>query len=184
MARCKLDLTHPHFLGSLKRLEDNPDFKQVLLDFKEKVEKEHTSCGRVVQQFYGNQKYTHLHGKIWKYDWGQSSASGRKSWRLVVVVPDLEANPLKLIAAAMYTKSMATQLPLKELAAIFAGVTTSQPEIAATAPEINTSREFHRVPNGDGQKRSICFQCYALVAVSPDVEALDTAERDHKCEPS
>jgi hypothetical protein len=180
MARCTLDLSHPCFVESLGRLEDDPDIKEALDEIKRKVELEHTSCGRVVQKFWGNDKFAHLHGKIWKYDWGKPSARGRKSWRMVVVVPDPDTQPYHLIAGAIYFKSMTEQLPLRELAEIFTCVTTSSPvgtvEIAAA------QGEFHRVPNGDGQTRSICMLCYTHVTVSLDVVVLDKAESEHRCD--
>jgi hypothetical protein len=183
MAVCTLDLSHPYFLASLGRLQDDPDTQEALAEIKKKVEAEHTSCNRVVQKFYGNAKFPHLHGKIWKYDWGKSSASGRKSWRLVVVATDPNAQPYKLIAGAIYSKSAAEQLPLRELAEIFACVTKQASagnvlEMAAAA----TVGEFRRVPNGDGQTRSICMLCFAKVEVSSEIAVLDEAEHEHRCD--
>jgi hypothetical protein len=180
MAVCTLDLGHPFFVASIGKLQDDPDIQEALREIKKKVELEHTSCGRVVQQFYGNTKFTHLHGKIWKYDWGKSSARGRKSWRMVVVVPDPNSQPLRLIAGAIYSKSTADQLPPRELAEIFAGITNPVSVLAATeAPAIG---EFHRVPNGDGQTRSICMLCYLKVEVSSDPLVLAKAELEHRCD--
>lgn len=180
MAECELDLSHPYFLFSIGRLKDDPDFQQALDEIKGKVEKEHTCCHRVVQQFYGDKKFAHLYEKIWKYDWGESSASHRKAWRLVVVVPEPHGKPLKLIAGAMYTKAVAAQLSFKELAAIFAGITTTisaQPTPGADPPPCH----FRHVPNGDGQTRSICEQCFAPAAISTEVEILERGEREHVC---
>jgi hypothetical protein len=183
MSESTLDLSHPCFLASLGRLQDDPDTQEALAEIKKKIEKEHTSCNRVVHKFYGNAKFPHLHGKIWKYDWGKSGSSGRKSWRLVVVVPDLNTQPYKLIAAAIYSKSVTEQLPLRELAEIFDGVTNPAPaanvlKLAAAAD----SREFRRVSNGDGQTRSLCALCYTSVAVSIEISALDKAECEHRCD--
>src|ERR1700687_6450452 len=121
MAGCTLDLSHPCFLASLGKLQDDPEINEALKTLKKKVELENTSCNRVVHQFYGNNKSPHLHGKIWKYDWAKPGAhsSGRKSWRMVVVVPDLDARPYRLIAGAVYFKSGIGQLPMRELAEIF-----------------------------------------------------------------
>ena len=183
MAKCTLDISHSCFLASLGRLQDDPDIKEALAEIKKKVEAEHTSCNRVVQKFYGNAKFPHLQGKIWKYDWGKSSASGRKSWRLVVVVADPNTQPYKLIAGAIYAKSVTEQLPLRELAEIFSCVTKPASaenvlEMAAAA----TAGEFHRVPNGDGQTRSICLLCYIHVAVSAETAVLESGEREHRCD--
>jgi hypothetical protein len=180
MAVCTLDLSHPFFLASIEKLQDDPDIQEALKEIKRKVELEHTSCGRVVQQFYGNGKFTHLHGKIWKYDWGKSSSRGRKSWRMVVVVPDPNSQPLLLIAGAIYSKSTADQLPARELAEIFSGLT--RPVSVTEANQSATAGEFHRVPNGDGQTRSICMLCYGPVEVSCELSVLDKAEQEHRCD--
>lgn len=180
MAACTLDLNHPFFVASKGRLQGDPDIEEALKDLQEKVEREHTSCGRVVQQFYGNAKFTHLHGKIWKYDWGKSSANGRKSWRIVVVVPDPETIPYRLIGATIYPKSGIDQLPLKELAAAFAAVTKNP--IAPDQSHETSSGEFHRVPNGDGQTRSICMLCMEPVAISAEGSHLDEGESSHRCD--
>jgi hypothetical protein len=180
MAACHLDVTHPRFIRSLERSGIDADTQEALKTIKEKVEADHASCNRVVQNFYGNKKYTHLHRKIWKYDWGASGASGRKSWRLVVVVLDPDKEPYELIAGAVYSKSMTAQLSFKELAKIFAQVTAP---ILATeeAPQPGSKLEFQRVPNGDGRSRSICMGCYAHVEISLDAGVLDDAEVKHVC---
>lgn len=179
MAACLLDLSHPIFLASRQKIQEDPELEEALAEMKRKIEAEHTSCGRVVQKFYGDSNFTELHGKIWKYDWGKSGASGRKSWRMVVVVPEPAETPLKLIAGAIYAKSSTDQLPLKELSSIFTAVIT--PSIAASATEEECSGEFHRVPNGDGQTRSICMSCYELVTVSMDIAFITASEKNHLC---
>jgi hypothetical protein len=184
MARCTLDLSHPCFLASLGKLQDDPEVQEALKNLKKKIELEHTSCGRVIQQFYGNNKFTYLHGKIWKYDWAKPGAhsSGRKSWRMVVVVPDPNTQPYGLIAGAIYFKSDTEQLPMRELAEIFDCVTKAA--FAANVLELAagaTTGEFRRVSNGDGQTRSICALCYTSVAVSIEIPVLDKAEQEHRC---
>ncbi len=181
MAECTLDLSHPCFLASMGRLQDDPETQEALAEIKSKVEREHTSCNRVVQKFYGNSKFPHLQGKIWKYDWGKSSASGRKSWRLVVVVAEPNTQPYKLIAGALYFKNATEQLPLRELNEIFTCVTT---QVAATnVLQIAAGGgEFHRVPNGDGQTRSICMHCYFPAGVSDDPTEIDRLEQEHRCD--
>lgn len=180
MAACTLDLSRSCFIASLAGLpEDGKD--EAIKAFKKKVEENHACCHRVVQRFYGNQKYTHLHGKIWKYDWGESSASSRKAWRMVVIVPDPDTQPYTLIAAAVYTKSVAEQLSFAELAAIFDNATKALP----VAPDATPPKgDFRRVSNGgdDGKMRSICGSCYAHVAVSEHEHELDSAEEQHRCD--
>jgi hypothetical protein len=180
MAASLLDLSHPCFLAFLGSLQHDPDTQEALAQIKTKIEVEHTSCNRVVQKFYGNAKFPHLHGKIWKYDWGKSSASGRKSWRLVVVVPEPDVQPYRLIAGAIYAKNVSEQLSLRELASIFSCVMT--PSSAADSDTPTPESTFHRVPNGDNQTRSICLLCYTPVAVSIDLAVLDKAELEHRCD--
>lgn len=185
MAGCTLDLSHPCFLASLGKLQDDPEVQEALKNLKKKIELEHTSCGRVVQPFYGNHKFTHLHGKIWKYDWAKPGAhsSGRKSWRMVVVVPNPDTQPYRLVAGAIYSKSSTEQLPMRELAEIFNCVTKTS--FAANVLELAagaSTGEFRRVSNGDGQTRSICAACYVKVAVSMEISVLDKAEQEHRCD--
>jgi hypothetical protein len=179
MAVCTLDVSHPRFVAP-----SDPELQEALQEMKKKVEAEHTSCNRVVQTF-GQGKYPELHGKIWKYDWGKTSASGRKSWRLVVVVPDPTLQPYELIAGAVYAKSAESQLSYKELARIFAQIT--MPAIVGSAADnesANSSGDFHRVSNGDGQLRSICITCLSStpVSISADLAVLDKAEQEHRCD--
>jgi hypothetical protein len=178
MAACTLDLSRPCFAASLASLGESDEVKkQALDDFKAKVERDHRCCHRVVQKFYGNKKFAHLHDKIWKYDWGESSASSRKAWRMVVVVPEPNIEPYNLIAAAVYTKSVSEQLSFRELAAIFdAAKATAAP--ASDDPKGN----FRRVPNGDGKTRSICCLCYTHVAVTEHELEMDAAENQHRCD--
>jgi hypothetical protein len=180
MAVCTLDLSHPCFLAATRKLQDDPEIQEALREIQRKVELEHTSCNRVVQPF-GNGKFPELHGKIWKYDWGKSSASGRRSWRMVVVVPEPNVQPYRLIAGTIYAKSMTEQLPLKELAEIYTCVTLGRREPEQNEPP-TPEVEFHRVPNGDGRTRSICMKCYEPVIVSEDIHVLDEAERAHRCD--
>jgi hypothetical protein len=178
MAGCTLDLSHPSFLASLGNQQHDPETQKALAAFKAKVEHEHTSCSRVVQPFYGNGKFQHLHNKIWKYDWGVpgSHSSGRKSWRLVVVVQDPNTQPYRLVAGAIYSKSTMTQLSIKELAKIFAEVVKPISDAETNQPE------FRLVDNGDGRMRLICCDCMGF-EVSGDLEILDTAKSLHKCPP-
>ena len=180
MAVCTLNLSHPFFVAALAKLKDTEEAKQALDVVKARVEQEHTSCGRAVQQFYGNAKFSHLHNKIWKYDWSPPSIRGakRKSWRLIVVVHFAEHQPFALIAAAFYSKSTVSQLSSVELSGIFDAVIgpTAAPAISG---EVET--EFRRVSNGNEQIRSMCRRCFESVAVSIDFAALADAEAAHIC---
>jgi len=179
MAECTLDLSRPCFEASLENLPETSEAKQeALAAFKSKVERDHRCCHRVIQKFYGNKKYTSLHGKIWKYDWGDSSASSRKAWRMIVVVPDPLTQPYKLIAAAVYTKSVSEQLSVAELSSIFDNATRALDPAMA----VGTNGDFRQVPNGDGRTRSICCLCYTHVAVTDDHAEIDTAEKEHRCD--
>jgi hypothetical protein len=102
---------------------------------------------------------------------------------VVVVVPYPNAQPYRLVAGAVYAKSGAEQLPMRELADIFDCVAKLHPaanvlELAAGA----TTGEFRRVSNGDGQTRSICSLCYTSVAVSIEIPVLDKAEQENRCD--
>jgi len=179
MAECTLDLSRPCFIASLENLPEGPEAKQAALEsFRSKVEKDHRCCHRVVQKFYGNKKYTHLHDKIWKYDWGESSASSRKAWRMIVVVPDPLTQPYNLIAAAVYTKNVHDQLSFAELSSIFDNATRAIDPVMAAGG----SGDFRQVPNGDGKTRSICCLCYAAVAVHDDPTEIEKAEKEHRCD--
>lgn len=182
MAVCTLDLSHPCFTEKYGRLQEDPDLEEALQELKKKVESEHTSCNRVVQRFYGNKKHSELNGKIWKYDWGKTSASGRKSWRLVVIAPEPKVQPYRLIAGAIYAKNVAEQLSLQELSAIFTCVTKNEAPLSIAASA--AVGEFHRVPNGDGRLRSICMRCYSStpVSISEDVSVLAKDEAAHRCD--
>ncbi len=155
---------------------------QIALDaIRVRIQQEHTACGRVVQQFYGNAKFEHLHNKIWKYDWSPAGVrgAGRKSWRLIVVVPSPEQQPFGLIASAFYSKSSESQLPTKELARIFAAIVT--PVTFNLAASEDAEGEFRRLSNGDGNTRSICSACFESVAVSADPSVIAIAEAGHTC---
>jgi hypothetical protein len=179
LAKCTLDLSHPYFKKALLVFQDDSTFAEGLEILKQKVEAEHTCCHWNVQPMKG---YPDCQGKIWKYDWappGDRSA-GRKSWRMVVIVPDPLTKPYRLIAATVYAKSQTSQLSIRELAKILASITS--PEIAAgeqTIPEL-----FKHVIQDDGQTRSLCLGCCEAVAISFDIQAIEEIQRKHKCDES
>lgn len=181
MARCSLNLSHPEFQKSAAQCrEEAPDFADGLAEAQKKIEKEHTSCNRVVQPF-GNGKFPQCHGKIWKYDWaplGQRSAN-RKSWRMVVIVPDPSKEPLELIAAAVYQKNSIDQLSLRELAAIFLRIMKPLELCASTEPD--AEEKFRRMDAGDGHTISLCYSCGGTAAKSASVDDLDAGEKQHQC---
>jgi hypothetical protein len=98
---------------------------------------------------------------------------------MVVVVPEPNIEPYKLIGAAVYTKNVAEQLSFTELAAIFHDATRAMP---MTSEMVAPTADFHRVANGDGNIRSICILCYVAVAVTQDTAELDKAEEQHRCD--
>jgi hypothetical protein len=179
LAKCTLDLSHPYFKKAVGAFQNDPAFAEGLQNLKNKVEAEHTCCHWVVQPMKG---YPDCQGKIWKYDWsppGDRSA-GRKSWRMVVVVPDPSARPYRLVAATVYAKNKTSQLSVKELAKILAAVTT---------PEVDTGKQadpelFRHMIQDDGQTRSLCLVCCESVAVSFDSQAIEDGQRQHKCDES
>ena len=179
MAKCTLDLSHPYFKKAVGTFQDDPNFAEGLESLKKKVEAEHTCCHWNVQPMKG---YPDCQEKIWKYDWsppGDRSA-GRKSWRIVVIVPDPSTKPYRLIAATVYAKNQTSQLSVKELARILAGITA--PEMNAgeqSAPEL-----FKHVIQDDGQTRSLCLGCCEAVAISFDIQAIEEGQRQHKCDES
>ncbi len=143
MARCILDFSHPYFQCTIRSLgAGHPDFHEGLEKAKRKIEAEHTSCGCVIQEMPKNPD---CNRKIWKNDWSppstKSSRSGRKSWRLVVIVPDPNTQPYRLIAGFAYPKSTTSQLTTDQLIAIFSEITATRPEntrvgdIATQEPE-------------------------------------------------
>ena len=178
MANSTLDFSHPFFQRAIKRNKDDPRFNDALDAMKQLIEANHEACHRVVQDGMGR-KYPQCHGKIWKYDWqppGTQSLGGRKSWRLVGIVPDPTTQPYYIIAAAIYPKSTTDQLSSKQLAAIFAAVTIPQ-QPQADEPE----PMFTRVSNGDGRRRSLCIGCGETVSIAAIDEELQTGEDQHTC---
>ena len=174
MAKCTLDLSHPNFQKCLGSNQNSPAFMDGLRTMKSKVEAEHTSCHWVVQPMPG---YPHCSGKIWKYDWsptGQRSST-RKSWRLIVIVPDPHSHPLRLIAAGFYDKASTAQLSNKELALTFAKIVNPD-----TDPPASDSPAFHRVEKSDGSTVSICRVCGETAADSKVARELDAGEESHK----
>ena len=116
--------------------------------------------------------------RIWKYDWAPtgSRSSTRKSWRMVVVVLDPFLQPYHLIAATIYAKNTVSQLTPRQLASIFASVTSSPPQNTQEAES-----SFKHVDNGDGSTRSICLTCGESVAVSALPQELQDGEIQHEC---
>jgi hypothetical protein len=123
--------------------------------------------------------YPDCQRKIWKYDWspaGQHSAN-RKSWRMVVIVPDPDTQPYRLIAAAVYAKNRTDQLSSRELAKILASVLRPVSRLRAALDE----ERFMHIRRGDGQMRSICYACGETVAVSFDMAEIDESDQQHPC---
>lgn len=145
---------------------------------KVSIEGEHTSCHRVVQPFYGNKRYEDCYDKVWIYDWAPAQLHGstRKSCRMVVIVPEPNKEPLRLIAGTVYWKSSTIQLSLKQLAAIFLAVTAPTVQRAPDQPE-----QFRHVNEPDGLVRSICNTCYDAVAVSADITEIEAGQTAHDC---
>lgn len=180
MAQCTLDLTHPSFRRSISNAAGDPNFQKGLQDAKAKIENEHTSCGRVVQDGMG--RYPEAVGKVWKYDWapdGQRSRH-RKCWRLVVICPDPTQQPYRLIAGGVYEKRATDQLSAKELARIYAEIVAPPKDEQGRIPD---EYQFNRSTDVDGTIRSVCLACANLVIASPDETAVDEAELQHECEP-
>lgn len=142
------------------------------------IEANHEACHRVVQDGMGK-KYPQCHGKIWKYDWQPTTehSSGRKSWRLVAIVPDPTVQPYQIIAGALYPKSTTDQLSAKQLAAIFAAVTLPYREETA-----EPDPQFARVKCGEGDVLiSVCSSCGTSTGKSAIQAELDDGDRNHKC---
>ena len=179
MAKCTLDLSHPYFKRTLIDFQDDPTFLEGLEILRKKVEAEHTCCHWNVQPMKG---YPDCQGKIWKYDWappGDRSAD-RKSWRMVVIVPDPLTKPYRLIAATVYAKNQTGQLSIKGLARILAAVTAIEVDtVQKSAPAL-----FKHVVQDDGQTRSLCLSCCETVAVSFDIQAIEELQRKHRCDES
>jgi hypothetical protein len=117
--------------------------------------------------------------KIWKYDWspiGQRSKN-RKSWRMIVIVPDPDARPLHLIAAAVYGKNSTDQLTAKKLASILAKITG----VDSAQPPHEAPERFKHVLRGDGVFVSVCVECGETVAESPHPAEMFTGEEKHEC---
>lgn len=179
MAKCTLDLSHPYFRKAVGSFQDDPSFLKGLETLQRKVEAEHTCCHWNVQPMKG---YPDCQGKIWKYDWsppGDRSA-GRKSWRIVVVVPDPLTQPYRLIAATVYAKNQTSQLSVKELTRIFTAITSPTVE-AGKQPEPEL---FRHVIQDDGQTRSLCLGCCEAVAISFDAQVIEDGQQQHKCDES
>lgn len=150
-----------------------------LNEMKRLIEANHEACHRVVQDGLG--KYPQCQGKIWKYDWQPEGtrSRNRKSWRLVAIVPDPTARPYQIIAGAVYPKSTTDQLSAKQLAAIFAGITSTQ---AAEGPAAESESQFSRVYCGEGAVRlSVCSKCGTQTCKSESDDELLTAEQTHEC---
>lgn len=94
----------------------HPDAEDALSSIREKVEQDESLCHRVVQRT--GQQYPQYHARVWKYDCAPPSVkgAGRKSWRVVVFVRDLDSVPKGLVAIACYSKSDDAQLAVSELA--------------------------------------------------------------------
>jgi hypothetical protein len=177
MARCTLDLENPYFKKSLKKTGDPDAALAALGHVKERIEEDHEQCNLVPQRFFSNNKYTHLHNKVWRYDWAPEGVTshGRKTWRMIVIVPDPNTIPYRMIAGAIYSKSFRDSLSLAELAAIYHGVMSPLEDDAADA----ASENFHRMPNGDGATRSMCIACLEWNFVHLESTAIDSAECEH-----
>lgn len=175
MAQCTLDLDHPFFQSAIAVFENDLEFHEGLRIVKDKIEAEHKSCNHVVQPMPG---HTDCQNKIWKYDWAPAGArsSTRKSWRMVVVVPEPDARPLRLIAAAFYSKNQASQLTTKQLLQIFAGIMAGA---KGETPDQIIER-FKRVTRADGQTASICVDC-GETWIAETMEILDCIEAQHAC---
>jgi len=178
LANSTLDFSHPYFQKAINQAQADPHFKEALDNMKRLIEANHEACHRVVQDGMGK-KHKECHGKIWKYDWQPTDARsfGRKSWRLVAIVPDPTTKPYYIIAAAIYPKSTTDQLTVKQLAAIYAAVTTPYHE-AADDPE----PKFKRVKCGEGDVMvSVCSDCGGPVGRSAVAAELDAGEQAHEC---
>jgi hypothetical protein len=177
MGKCILDLSHHCLKKSIASYSSNPHFLTGLNEAKAKIEADHTSCSCVVQKFFGNKKFAHLQDRIWKYDWAPSGVTGahRKSWRMIVIVPDSSVRPYQLVAAAIYAKSTTSHLSGEELARIFLEFSK------AVEPLPTENDKFRRVSNGDHATRSLCYQCGDFGAVGTDSDVLSNLEAEHEC---
>ena len=144
---------------------------------KRLIEANAEACHRVIQDGLG--KYPQCQGKIWKYDWQPEGvrSRGRKSWRLVAIVPDLTVIPYRIIAGALYPKSATEQLTTKQLAAIFAAITGPYQEEA-----IEPESQFTRILCGEGDVMlSVCTKCGGSAGKSAVISELEEHERNHPC---
>lgn len=177
MARCTLDLNHPIFQRAISRWEDDLGFHEGLRRAAAKIEAEHTSCGMVIQPM---PKRPECQNKIWKYDWAPEGQSGgtRKTWRMIVIVPDPSNQPYHLVAAAIYQKSSTDQLSAKQLAAILASITTPIRD-----QELHKPEKFRRVMKNIDPMLwiSICADCGEAVGESALGDELDVGEASHDC---
>jgi hypothetical protein len=176
LAKSTLDLDHPYFQKAIRKLQSDPQFTEGLVEAQRLIEANHEACHRVVQPM--GKKYPECHDRIWKYDWAPSGSRSatRKSWRMVVIVPDPFSPPYYLIGATVYAKSSVSELALNQLAAIFAAVT------GPTVPQDQQEEpKFKRVPNGDGMIRSLCIACGESLSVSAFSDELEQGEEQHQC---
>jgi hypothetical protein len=179
LAKCTLDLAHPYFQQLIQKLK-SPDFDEGLAQARAKIEAEHTSCHRVVQQM---PDHPDCQNKIWKYDWAPVSqrAERRKGWRLIAIVPEPTVQPYHLIAATVYAKRTTSKLSLKELSKIYAAITRPIPE-GGISLDASAEERFHRVNTGEGgQIRSMCLICMDPVAISFEMEEVEIGEAAHIC---
>jgi hypothetical protein len=177
LAKCTLDLNHPYFINAIRGTENDPAFQEGLRTLKKKVEAEHTCCNHVIQPMPG---YPNCQNKIWKYDWAPTDqhSAKRKSYRMVIIVPDPSSSPLNLIAATFYAKNTIDQLSKKQLARILATVTApTTNEIGLPASE---AEQFKRVEKNSGSMISICMSCGETVADSVALIDIEASERQHQ----
>jgi hypothetical protein len=178
LAQCTLDLNHPYFQNSISANDSDLTFHEGLRTLKAKVEAEHTSCNHVVQPMPG---YPNCQNKIWKYDWSppDQRAARRKVWRMVVIVPEPFARPLKLIAAQVYCKGSTDQLTNKRLASILAAI-TAPVSAELGLPEARLPL-FRRVVKSNAKTISVCLDCGETVVESATLEDINGAEGLHQC---
>ncbi len=177
MANSTLDFSHPFFQKQIRKAKNDPQFMEALDAMKRLIEENHEACHRVVQDGMG--KYPQCQNKIWKYDWQPPGVRsfGRKAWRLVAIVPDPTVQPYQIIAGAIYPKSTTDQLSAKQLAAIFAEVTTPYREEPA-----EPDPQFTRIKCGEGDVMiSVCSSCGGSTAKSAIEAELDSGESAHAC---
>jgi hypothetical protein len=179
MAQCTIDLENPYFKKALKKTGDPDAALAAQGHVKDRIEGDHTQCHLVPQRFFGNKKYSHLHNKVWRYDWAPEgvTSKGRKTWRMIVIVPDPDTIPYRMIAGAIYSKNFRESLSLAELATIYHGVMT-QPEDKAT----DLSDNFHRMPDENDATRSMCILCLEWTFIHFESAPIDAAEAEHSLE--